>query len=304
MKILVMMTGGTISQKAVDGKMQIVFSSEELLSRISTSAELTFIDVAKVSGAELQLQHLFDIKNIVKNHDDFDGYLLITGTDSLEEIAFGLDQLIPPEKSFVITGAVKPADAMGYDGEANLHDALKVIQSPISTKLGILVTINEDIHVARYLRKQDSSLIGTFKSHPGPIGQIRRGEAVFYYTSVPSYQRTLNSDKNLINNKVSIWTMALDPCLDESTLEHLDGLVIAGMGTGSVANSIVDQLSPKWTSKIPIVITSRCQVGLNYDDYYYKGSLQKYEEKGFRIIGYEELNPLQARIKLMLELAT
>lgn len=298
------MTGGTISQKAVDGKMQIVFSSEELLSRISTSAELTFIDVAKVSGAELQLQHLFDIKNIVKNHDDFDGYLLITGTDSLEEIAFGLDQLIPPEKSFVITGAVKPADAMGYDGEANLHDALKVIQSPISTKLGILVTINEDIHVARYLRKQDSSLIGTFKSHPGPIGQIRRGEAVFYYTSVPSYQRTLNSDKNLINNKVSIWTMALDPCLDESTLEHLDGLVIAGMGTGSVANSIVDQLSPKWTSKIPIVITSRCQVGLNYDDYYYKGSLQKYEEKGFRIIGYEELNPLQARIKLMLELAT
>lgn len=298
-----MMTGGTISQKAVDGKMQIVFSSEELLSGISTSAEFKFVDVAKVSGAELQLQHLFDIKNIVKKHDDFDGYLLITGTDSLEEIAFGLDLLLPPEKSFVITGAVKPTDAMGYDGEANLHDALKVIESPISTKLGILVVINEDIHVARYLRKQDSTLMGTFKSHPGPIGQIRRGEAVFYYTSVPPYQHTLNPDRNLVNNRVSIWTMVLDPYLDEATLEHLDGLIIAGMGTGSVANSIVDQLSPKWTSRIPIVITSRCQVGLNYDDYYYKGSLQKYEGKGFRIIGYEDLNPLQARIKLLLELA-
>lgn len=300
-----MMTGGTISQKAVDGKMQIVFSSEELLSGISTSAELKFVDVAKVSGAELQLQHLFEIKDLVMKHGDFDGYLLITGTDSLEEIAFCLDLMLLPEKSFVITGAVKPADAMGYDGESNLHDALKVIESPISTKLGILVVINEDIHIARYLRKQDSTLIGTFKSHPGPIGQIRRGEAVFYYTSVPPHQRILNSDRNLVNNsRVGIWIMSLDPYLDEATLEQLDGLVIAGMGTGSVASSIINQLSPKWTNRIPIVITSRCQVGLNYDDYYYKGSLKKYEEKGFRIIGYEYLNPLQARLKLILELST
>ena len=34
-------------------------------------------------------------------------------------------------------------------------------------------------------------------------------------------------------------------------------------------------------------ITSRCPFGDNYDDFYYKGSLEKYTSKGFILEGYE-----------------
>lgn len=72
----------------------------------------------------------------------------------------------------------------------------------------------------------------------------------------------------------------------------------------SVPQAIIDQLSPAWTARLPIVICSRCGVGRNCDDFLYKGSRHKYESRGFVLgSGYEQLNPLQARSLLVLRLA-
>ena len=72
----------------------------------------------------------------------------------------------------------------------------------------------------------------------------------------------------------------------------------------SVPQAIIDQLSPTWTARLPIVICSRCGVGRNCDDWLYKGSRQKYESRGFVLGGgYKHLNPLQARSLLVLRLA-
>ena len=73
-----------------------------------------------------------------------------------------------------------------------------------------------------------------------------------------------------------IWTMTVGAFLPESMLSELDGLVIAGMGTGSISEEILETLSP-WTSKIPIVVTSRCERGQNFDDYYYKVKYSQFD---------------------------
>lgn len=75
------------------------------------------------------------------------------------------------------------------------------------------------------------------------------------------------------------------------------------MGTSSLSPELIELLTP-WTSKIPIVLVSRSVVGWNYDDDYYKGSVQKYESRGFILRGYEELNAIQARTKLIFELSS
>ena len=97
--------------------------------------------------------------------------------------------------------------------------------------------------------------------------------------------------------------MCVGAYLPSSMLSDLEGLVICGMGTGSISSSIFELLS-EWTSKIPIVIVSRCAQGENVDEYYYVGSRSKYEDKGFLISGYEGLNAVQARMKLIFELAS
>jgi L-asparaginase/Glu-tRNA(Gln) amidotransferase subunit D len=52
-----------------------------------------------------------------------------------EEVAFALELLIDPardslDRPVVVTGAMKPHDVLGYDGHANLRDALAVCLDP------------------------------------------------------------------------------------------------------------------------------------------------------------------------------
>jgi L-asparaginase len=109
-----------------------------------------------------------------------------------------------------------------------------------------------------------------------------------------------------MKDKVLIWTVAVGMgsfTIPDDLLENLDGLVLSGMGTGTLPDSYIEHLSPRWTTRIPIVIVSRCTVGCGYDDFYYRGSKDKYVRRGFVLDdGFEELNPVQARAKLILEL--
>ncbi|PSC76983.1 L-asparaginase [Micractinium conductrix] len=108
----------------------------------------------------------------------------------------------------------------------------------------------------------------------------------------------------LAGQRVAIWTLtagALSP--PEALLQQLDGLVLAGSGTGSLSAATLGALAP-WTAHLPCVVASRCGCGANHDDFCYRGSLEKYENRGFILRGgYEELNPLQARALLVMRLA-
>ena len=80
-----------------------------------------------------------------------------------------------------------------------------------------------------------------------------------------------------------------------------DGLVVAGAGTGSISQAVRRELSVV-TKAMPVVISTRCLGGPNYDDEMYPGSRQSCEDEGFILRGYEGLNPLQARLRLMAEM--
>lgn len=71
--------------------------------------------------------------------------------------------------------------------------------------------------------------------------------------------------------RVAIWTLTVSARLPEALLRELDGLVLAGSGTGSVPGGILEQLAPAWTERLPIVLSSRCGVGANHDDFFYRG---------------------------------
>ncbi|KAL4448877.1 hypothetical protein ABPG77_007594 [Micractinium sp. CCAP 211/92] len=339
-------------------------------------AELTALP--QRSGAELTMTTLCAVRDLVLQRLKDGGcsaVVLLCGTDTLEDAAFSLhlmlaDALRDRRTLLCITGAMLPADQLGGDGARNLRDALRVASDPgvRGAAAGqVLVVLNDNIHLAQYVFKADSQLPGAFRSHPGPLGQLRGGTPVLYYAPPPP-QATQSSaaasapaeaqhaqqhpgahppwlprpefrrlPAAALARHVAIWPLTVDgQPPPEALLSLLDGLVLAGSGTGSLPASVVDALAGPsasaggvssssgreasegdgtggscsegscrpWTSRLPIVISSRCHWGSNHDDFCYKGSLAKYEGRGFVLRGgYEQLNPLQARTLLALRLA-
>lgn len=304
-KILALMTGGTIVQQAGDdGKMHIAKSPDELIRAAKTDAQVDIAIVNKHLGANLTFETVKSILEKIQNSlDQYDAFIVLNGTDSMEEVAFLLDLTYCHDKPLIITGSMKPFDIVGYDGIANIEQALLIASSKEARGLGVLVVMNDSVHAARYVRKQDSQLMGAFQSHPGPVAQIRRGRAHFYFESLPSTEKFANLRWDKIDTRVPIFTMCLDAHFPEAMLPEISGLVIAGMGAGSLSDKIAQQLSA-WARQIPVVISSRCPIGTNYDDYHYRGSREKYEDMGFILSGYEQLNPIQARLKLIVQRAS
>ena len=306
MKIFAISIGGTINQRTVDGKMSVAMAESEFRSSLDSMHEhdLTFFEFSARTGVNLSMEDVVTLRNLfVEKTSTYDGIILLTGTDSLEEIAFGLDLLLEINVPVVITAAMRPSDALGYDGFRNFRDAVAVAAAPESAGYGVLVVISEDIHAARYVRKVDSQALNAFESKIGSIGKIRRGIPVFSYLDLPKTKKYSQVESWPGSITVPIVPMSLGGNLDFVDFEKIDGLILAGMGTGSLSDSVIGSLSPSITERIPVCITTRCLVGDNYDDFYYKGSLEKYTSKGFILEGYEGLSAYQARIKLLLELA-
>ena len=63
---------------------------------------------------------------IEAGHETYDGFVITHGTDTLEETAFLLDLTLPAHKPVVMVGAMRPADAVGYDGLRNFANAMRV----------------------------------------------------------------------------------------------------------------------------------------------------------------------------------
>ena len=137
--------------------MSVEMGEDGFRAALNSTHDLTFFEFSKRIGINLSMEDVVALPNlIVEKTSSHDGIVLLTGTDSLEEIAFGLDLLLDIRDPVVITAAMRPSDALGYDGFRNFRDAVAVAAAPQSTGNGVLVVISEEIHAAQYLRKLDS----------------------------------------------------------------------------------------------------------------------------------------------------
>ena len=148
--IYLLFTGGTLLQQydVSTGKMMRSLTADDILQQLKNDKRIflrnTFSfdaqeanvnifpeHISLQSGAELSFETLFKLKLKIEelsrrntenstNQNEM-GVVIITGTDALEEAAFALDLLLDVSTPIVITGAMKPADVLGYDGISNIR---------------------------------------------------------------------------------------------------------------------------------------------------------------------------------------
>ena len=112
------------------------------------------------------------ISDIFANNEA-DGVVITHGTDTMEETAFFLSEVLNSAKPVVLVGSMRPSTAVSADGPANLYEAVEVAASPQAAGRGVMVVLNDTILAPRSVQKSNTTSVQTFIApNAGPIGYV------------------------------------------------------------------------------------------------------------------------------------
>jgi L-asparaginase len=301
-------TGGTISMTDdfIKGGSDIALSSNDLVSRINNKIDfvkLDHLDVFDKPSPNITFENLIRINHIInENYNDYDGFVVVHGTDTLEESAFFLDLISNKGKPIVFTGSMKNASQLGYDGLTNLVSSLYVASSNQSIGLGVLVVLNDQINSAIEVTKTNTTNLDTFKSPEfGPLGIVDSNQVIYYRTNHRHIGKVFCPKKLSL---VGIIKMYIDPDLEllkKMLIMPYKGIIIEGLGRGNVPQNVVDIIDQFIKKGVVIMIVSRSLTGRVYGTYSYIGGGKDLVSKGV-ILG-SNLSSQKARILLMLAIS-
>lgn len=307
-QIQVIFTGGTISMQ-IDptiGAAVPALEGSQILSAVThlgESIQAKTYDFGQYPGPHITPALMWELAQQVKAFLDdpaIDGVVITHGTDTLEETAYFLDLVIQHEKPVVVTGSMRNASELGYDGPANLRDAILVAAAPAARGMGVLVCLSEHVLAASEATKTHTEEAGTFQSpNFGPLGIVDMGKVLFYRSPVRRFQIDSNGPVSPVD-AFKMYTGADDRLLRFAVESGAQGVVIEALGRGNVPPPVVPGIEFALAKGLPVVITSRSIKGRVVDAYGYEGAGKRLRNLG--VIFADLLSAQKARILLMLAL--
>lgn len=264
--VTILSLGGTILSRGGSAEpVPLARLRDDMIARQARGLEaVSFVEITRLGSNALGFEDLQGVAaDIVQRHAaEPDGaFVLIQGTDTLEETAFLLDLLLPRTLPLVVTGAMRTADALGADGPANLADAITAARAVAAAPEGVLVCLGSELHSALLVRKTDAIRPGAFTSPGfGPLGYVSEGRCRLPLRIAAHPGPYAVRGKH---PRVGALTICFDTTAEEveaALSARLDGLVVGGLGAGTMPPPL-DPLLAEAARRIPVVIASRCGQG-------------------------------------------
>ncbi|MFH1476557.1 MAG: type II asparaginase [Verrucomicrobiota bacterium] len=310
-KIVVLATGGTIagaqaSTKEV-GYKSGTFNVTDLIKavpQITELADLTGEQIVNIGSQNMNNEvwlKLAERVNITLKQKDVAGVVITHGTDTMEETAWFLNLVVKSAKPVVMVGSMRPATATSADGPANLYNAVAVAIHPDAMGRGVLVVLNDEIHYAREIEKQNSTQLDTFKSpNRGRAGVVNTGAVHFF--NRPSAPHTTATEFSVegvdtLPRVEIIYSYANSgrDFIDCAVAKGAKGLVLAGVGDGNSTDPTLAALSDAVKKGVVVVRSSRTGSGLVVRNV-------EIDDDKMGTVAAMELNPQKSRVLLMLAL--
>ena len=300
-KILVLHTGGTISMQADDSG-AVVTSQENPMNHVSNpleGVEVHALDFFNLPSPHIKPKHMLALYQKIKEEsDNYDGFVITHGTDTLEETAYFLDTMEVPHKPIVLTGAMRSSNELGSDGVYNYLSALRVASDDKAADKGVLVVMNDEIHAAKYVTKTHTTNVSTFQTPThGPLGLIMKHEILYFKTAEPRVRFDLDRIQGLVPI-IPVYAGMTEELLDLLPVNQLDGLIIQAFGAGNVPKETSQKLNALIQEGLPIALVSRCFNGIAEPVYAYEGGGVCLQKAGVFFV--KELNAQKARLKLLI----
>lgn len=307
-RIAVFFLGGTIAM--VPDKSQRIkpeLPGEQLLQSIGRIDHLADVEVTNFSmlpSSELTLEHLRVLATTINGMEDVDGFVVVQGTDTIEETSFALGCLVTRDVPLVITGAMRGPLELGADGSANLRAAIMSAIDPRLADLGASVVMNNEIHAATYVQKSHTFFASAFNSpNAGPMGFVIEGKA--HLVALPAVRSPRFEIETDIPSVALIKVGMGDDgrLLSAVAQSGFKGVVLEGLGVGHVPTPLLEHIDVLLASRIPVVLARRDSAGCIFSQTYgYPGSESDLLNRG--VINSGLMGGLKARLFLQIILAS
>jgi L-asparaginase len=306
--IVLLFTGGTISMRhdATAGGAIPSLGAREIVAAARGIEDVATLEVeewGRYPGPHMSVERMWALRGRIVEHlsrREVEGIVVTHGTDTLEESAYLATRSIGSEKPVVFTGAMRAASELGWDGPANLIDAVRVAANRDARGYGALVVMGSRIFAGQDVTKAHTHMLDAFESPGlGPVGVIDDGNVIFR-RALPARGGIISPPAPASPIDIVLAYPGSDGRLVDVAGVSSRGLVVAALGRGNIPPMMADSVARVLDGGKPVVITSRAPRGRVGETYGYVGGGRRLAEMGAIFGGSRR--PQQARIDLMLAL--
>ena len=236
--ILLIATGGTIACKTTEDGLTPMLSSEELLDYVPKAKKFCTVDaiqVMNIDSTNMHPRHWIEIAEAVENaYDDYDGFVIAHGTDTMAYTAAALTYLIQnSRKPIVVTGSQKPIGMDVTDAKQNLLDSLRY--ASWSKAHGVSVVFGGKVIAGSRARKMNTKSYDAFSSINYPNIAVIQDKGIVQYMN-PSVSEGGVRFYHTMNPRVFV--LKLIPGIDAEILrlseERYDAFILESYGVGGI----------------------------------------------------------------------
>ena len=295
MRIGLLAAGGTIiyARDARTGSIRPSLPVDRLVSQARLPDDLRFAHVEehlRVDSCDLTPDQMLGIAKRageVVRERELDGLVITHGSDALEDTSFLADLLVEGDAPLVFTAAMRPSSDPAGDGARNLEAAARLAGSPEARGLGALVFAAEDVHAARWVRKQDSFRLSAFASAGrGPLGALTPSGIQLW--QVPPQRVLLPKPEALPASAPVLQSfsgMTADYVSSVARACHAEGIVIEGSGLGNISTAAVPAIEELVRAGVVVAVASRALTGGVHPVYQQNGGAGALQEVGAVLAG-------------------
>ncbi len=236
-KILMLGTGGTIASELTPDGLSPELTPAQLLRFVPAVSRLCQVDclsLFNLDSTNITPAHWLRTAAAIREHyEDYDGFVISHGTDTMAYTAAALSYLVQgADKPIMLTGAQKPINYDSTDSKLNLTDAFVCAAS--GQLAGVNIVFSGRVILGTRARKTCSKSFAAFSSINYPDVGILLDHRLVRYIEPESLPAPIFSDR--LDEKVGLVKMVpgLEPELLDCLLARSDALIIECFGVGGL----------------------------------------------------------------------
>lgn len=235
-KVLMLGTGGTIASEVTPSGLAPALTSAELLRcvpEISSLCSVTCEELFSIDSTNVTPAHWLTIARAIRAHyEEYDGFVIAHGTDTMAYTAAALSYLIQySPKPIILTGAQKPIVFENTDSKTNLADAFRCAVSDLR---GVMIVFNGRVILGTRARKTRTVSLQAFSSINYPELAVLQNGFLMEYIRPSALPAPVFYDK--LGERVALMKMipGADCGMLSYLLEHNDAVIIESFGVGGL----------------------------------------------------------------------